>query len=207
MEHKDVSKCQCSAVESDWLDITYTQRKYLEEEQEICDYQIKKPKAKLPKNMLVTVGALIIIIGIVCGMIFINGGTDIFETAKMAYISTVFGNSDSVNQKTSVTLPVNAVVQGVESDGTVEIGGGTLCMNLAKGVVVSVTETSVTVKIDEDINMVYSDLTSILVEDGQTVDENAVLGKYDGTMKVNVVIENTVVTNIVGTDKSFEWGN
>ncbi|HPG92080.1 MAG TPA: hypothetical protein PK675_01570 [Clostridia bacterium] len=207
MDHKDVSKCQSSAVESDWLDITYTQRKYLEEEQEICDYQRKKPKAKLPKNLLVTVGALVIIVGIVCGMIFINGGTDIFETAKMAYISTVFGNSNSADQKRMVTLPVNAVVQGVESDGTVEIGGGTLCMNLTKGSVIAVTETSVTVEIDEDINMVYSNLTSVLVQDGQTVDENTVLGKYDGTVKVNVIIENTVITNIVGTDKSFEWSN
>jgi hypothetical protein len=104
-------------------------------------------------------------------------------------------------------LPVNATVSNIASDGTVSLTGGSICLNLAKGKVKSVTEKSVTIEIDQDIYYVYSSLTEVMVKEGDTVELYDVLGKYQGTLNINVVINNTVVTNITGTSTSFEWSN
>lgn len=207
MDYKDVSKCQSEAVESDWLDITYTQRKYIQEEVEAVEYSKPKKQRKSHKGLLTVVACLAAVALIVCGMIFVNGNSNIFETARLAYTSGIFKGIESVTEKTKVELPVNAEILSIKSDGTVEIGGGKLCMNLVGGTVVSVTDNVVTVEIEDGVKLVYSNLNKILVASGDKVDKNAVLGKYDESMKVNVVVDDSVVTAVSGGAKAFEWSN
>lgn len=207
MEQNNIPKYQSDAVESDWLDITYTQRKYLVEE--AAAYEPAKPAQKplFSKNVLRTAGIMLIIIGIVLGMVFINGSSDIFETARLAYTSSVLKSVAGFNEKVTVELPITASIKAVNSDGTVEITGGKLCMSLSSGKVKSITANTVTVEIEEDICYVYSALTSVLVKEGDEVTADTILGKYQDVVRVNVVVNNVVVTNIVGTERSFEWSN
>lgn len=206
MEQNKVSKYQCDAVESDWLDITYTQRKYLEEEAAVYEPKPQK-KPLLSANAFKTLAVVLVIVAIVCGMIFINGNSDIFETARLAYTSSVLKNISGITARITVELPLNATIKGVDSDGTIELTGGRLCMSLSEGKVKSVTQTAVTVEIEEDIYYVYSNLTSVMAKEGDEVTTDTILGQYSEVMKVNVLVNNVVVTNIMGTDNSFEWSN
>ncbi len=201
----DVNAYSCQAVEDDWLDISYSERKYVNKESYLKTG--KKGKAvsffKQSYKYFLTVALLI---AAVAAMMFSTNEESIFKTARLAYTTTFmsayqnFGKDEYI-----ITLPPSAEVDNVSKEGIVTITGGSYVFCLQKGKVVSVTENSVTIQIDDQTNMVYSALTEVLVKNGDEITLYQCIGKYSGTTCIQVFHNGEAVTSVVGEENSFKW--
>lgn len=210
-KYENVNKYECEGVESDWLEISYTQRNYLQEEEDALNNSLPpitaKPKKKTSKLLKYAVGVLVALI-IVGGMLFVDAktGGNVFQTAKEVFTSTVLGKiSQADGDKIKVELPITAQIDSIAADGTIVIKGGKVANCLLAGKVIGVTASTVTVEVDADVKMIYSNLTNVVVVVGQQLTKFDVVGKYQDTTTVNVLYNDQLVTQIVGSDSSFEW--
>ena len=62
-----------------------------------------------------------------------------------------------------------------------------------------------TVSVDDNLQIVYSGLTKILVNVGDEIAEQAVLGKYVNTATVNLLYDGEVVKDITTVNYSLVW--
>ena len=137
----DVKLCECIAVEDDWLDISYTQRHYIEEEQDALSlvrtsvFKKRKKTLNNAKKWIVRCFVAIFVIGTLLAMRFVENGFigEIFATAKQGYSQNVIQViSNSQQRQSIINLPINVTVDKVDN-GTVIVSGGKVLLNVKKG--------------------------------------------------------------------------
>ena len=211
--NEDVKLCECVATEDDWLDISYAQRNYIQEEQDALTFvrtiTAKKRREKFAKGKKVVFNLVlgIFVLGILLAMRFVENGFvgEVFAMAKSTYAQDIVGVI-SGNQKyeSIINLPINVTIDNVEN-GTVRITGGKVLLNFKKGIVEDVADNTVTVRVDENLQIVYGGLTKILVNVGDEVGDQAVLGKYVSSANVNLLYCGEVVKDITTANYSLIW--
>lgn len=192
----NVNTVVCDAQETDWLDLSYTERKYI---------QTEKPRKKMKTifKVLIVVAVCVALFG---GALLIDNdfSTDVFATVQKAYTSVLAFFNDATPTNNTITLPVNITL--IDSvDGVSTFGGGKATLSFTKGTVSSVDETSVTVAMDDDTTITYSNLTTVFVAVGDSVEANTLIGKYQGTFSTVISESGTVVTQVVASDTQLTW--
>ena len=206
MDFDGVNSIVCDAEESDWLDVSYSERKY------VAEPERPKRKIKIPKiNLKLSRPIKIVIVAVLCVavlavMLFVDGefASDVFQTAKAAISTSVFhrGEQDVVAQSVSIPANVNLVdvVEGVAT-----FDGGRATLSFTAGTVTDVTDTSVVVAIDDTTCIVYDNLTFVYVAVGDTVSVNTLLGKYDGTFTATLTVSGETVKDVIGSETQLTW--
>lgn len=192
------------AEECDWLDVSYSERNYVDEETQ--PQKQTKSKFKLPKMFKIAAIAILCVAAF-AALLFIDGnfGTEVFKTAKTVYSSSAvdFAPKQNVSQR-KVEIPCNVQLKTVEG-GVATFGGGKVALCFADGIVTDVTENEVVVKLDEQTAVKYQKLTKVFVKVGDEVKANALLGKYDADFTVSVLNGGSVVTEVVGSSVELTW--
>lgn len=190
--------------ENDWLDVTYSERKY--------DAAPQKPAHKfnlwqrMSRKWKVFSIACLCILALVGVLVFSPAARNgIATAAKKAYLAVA--SAFERKQDTSATkfdIPCNAELMDVK-DGVATFGGGRAALSFCGGKVTKVDENSVTVQLGDDLLLCYGGLTSVYVAEGQSVQANELLGKYDSTFTATIVKGETTVTDVVASDNSIAW--
>lgn len=138
------------------------------------------------------------------GMRYADGGFvgDVFGYAKATFTSALV-QTDGADSNNVMTLPSNADV--AVSNGDITLTGGSLAVNLKDGKVKETTETSVTVNVGENFDIVYSNLSEVMVASGDTVTQYQVLGKYGDSAVVNLIIDGQKVTGVTADGYTVSW--
>ena len=210
MEFDGVNSVVCDAEEADWLDVSYSERKYVEQPAE-------KKKAKINfkniKNVKISRPVRIIAVAVLCvailaAMLFIDGnfGKDVFQTAKAAYSSvlSIFDKNEPQDVSATIAIPSNHNLVDI-SDGVATFAGGRATLSFTAGTVIDATESSVTVAIDDTTAIIYDGLTSVFVAIGDEVAAGNLLGKYDGTFTATITCSGQTVTDVVGSETQLTW--
>ena len=80
-----------------------------------------------------------------------------------------------------------------------------MALSLTQGTVSETTADSVTVSMDDKTSVVYTNLTTVLVNVGDKVDANSLLGKYDEQYQASILQEGEVVKQVVGSETQLTW--
>ncbi len=202
MDYYGVNSVVCDAEESDWLDVSYSERKYVEK-------PAKKKKInfkfKLNKKIKIFAIAAVCVAALAC-MMFIDGNfsKEVFNTVKTAYSSVFIGNKPTpISAK--IELPSNVDLVEV-NEGVATFSGGRATLSFTDGKVTAATENSVTVAIDENTSITYSNLTDVYVAVDDVVTTNSLLGKYEKNFTATILNGNgEAVKDVVGSDKQLTW--
>ncbi len=202
MDFDGVDSIVCDAEESDWLDVSYSERNYVEEKP-------RKPKPRLEikfSKPLKIAAVAILCIALLAALLFIDGqfAKDVFETAKAAFSSTVFAPREEPVATETLKIPSNLDLVDV-ADGVATFAGGRAALSFTAGTVQAVGDNTVTVALDEKTGIVYGNLTDIYVAVGDIVSENSLLAKYDGTFTASVTVDGATVTDVVGSETQLTW--
>lgn len=211
MEFDGVNSIVCDAEEADWLDVSYSERKYVEEQapQKKSKIKFHFPKVKNIKisKPLRIVAIAVLCVAILAAMLFIDGnfGKDVFQTAKAAYSSvlSIFDNQPQ-DVSASITIPSNHNLVDVNG-GVATFDGGRATLSFTAGTVIDVTDTSVTIAMDDTTAITYDGLTSVMVAVGDTVEVGNLLGKYDGTFTATISQSGQVITDVIGSETQLTW--
>ena len=223
MTHDDMP-CGFESYENDWLEVKYATPEQMQEEQKEQSvikktfskakqkFAINRPQNKdgysgkkgfsfILKKCIKPVGVCAIIALLVAGMFFIDGDFigDVFSYAK----DTVTSNATSENAKTTLSLPANATVQ--VTSGDVTLSGGTIAVNFVQGKIKDVTESSVTVFADNGLELVYSNLSEVLVTKDDVVSQYQVLGRYDDSAVVSLLQDGQKITGVTADGYTLSW--
>ena len=199
MEFDGVKSVVCDAEESDWLDVSYSER-YVEPQAE------KREKTKRTKFSRVWKVAVVAVlcVAILSAMLFLDGDfkTSVFNAVKTA-VSSVFDSAPQ-NAENKINIPCNLNLVDV-NDGVMTFNGGRAATSLTAGTVKEATEDSVTVALDENTCIVYSQLTSVFVKAGDEVVQSGILGKYDAQYTATILQNGEVVKQVVGSETQLSW--
>lgn len=200
MDYEGVNSVVCDAEENDWLDISYSERKYVD-----LPAPVKQKRQIKWGKPLKIVAVVTLCVALLAATLFIDGdfGKQIFQTAKAAFSSSIF-NKQHEDVSASIAIPANANLVDVE-DGVATFNGGRLALAFADGTVTGVTETSVTVAINENTSITYDGLTDIYVAVGDVVSACSLLGKYDGTFTASIAVSGETVIDVVGSETQLTW--
>lgn len=201
MEYDGVNSIVCDAEESDWLDVSYSERRYVEEQ---APQKTKRAKIKISKPFKIAAIA-VLCVALLAAMLLIDGnfGKQVFETARAAFSASIFTKHD---QDVAATIAIPANINLVDvADGVATFDGGRAALSFTDGTVTNVTDTSVTVAIDESTSIVYDNLTQVYVTVGDSVFANALLGKYDGTFTATISVSGETVKDVVGSETQLTW--
>ena len=208
MDYDGVNSIVCDAEENDWLDVSYSERRYVQAEQPAnkkkrFNFKFKKINFKLSKPLQITLIA-VLVVALLAAMLFIDGefASDVFQTAKAAVSGSVF-NNEVQDVLATVSIPSNVNLVDV-ADGVATFNGGRATVSFTDGTVTNVTETSVTVAIDDTTTITYDNLTEVFVAVGDTVKANSPLGRYDGTFTASVQVDGQI-KDVVGSEKQLTW--
>ena len=210
MDFDGVNSIVCDAEESDWLDVSYSERKYIDEPKR-KKINIKFPKfnfkfkLKLSRPMKI-VAIAVLCVAVLAAMLFIDGefATDVFQTAKAAIATSVFQKGEQDVNAQAVAIPANANLVDVV-DGVATFDGGRATLSFTAGTVTDVTDTSVTVAIDDSTCITYDNLTYVYVAVGDTVSVNTLIGKYEGTFTATLSVAGETVKDVIGSETQLEW--
>ena len=191
-----VNNIVCDAEEADWLDLNYTQRKY------VNDTKQRKKMARVLKVLIV----LVVCVAVFGAALIIDNdfSNQVFATVKKAYTSVIAIFQQPTPTNNTITLPVNVTLVD-SADGVSTFGGGKATLSFTKGTVTAADETSVTVAIDQDTTITYSNLTTVFVAVGDSVQVNTLLGKYDGTFSTVIAESGEVVKQVVASPTQLSW--
>ena len=212
MDFDGVNSIVCDAEESDWLDVSYSERMYVEEP-ERKRFNFKFPKFKFNFNFklklnrpMKIVAIAVLCVAVLAAMLFIDGdfAADVFQNAKAAIATSVFDRADKDVVGQTVVIPANVNLVDVV-DGVATFNGGKATVSFTEGTVTDVTETSVTVAIDESTCITYDNLISVYVAVGDTVTVNTLLGKYDGTFTATLSVAGETVKDVIGSETQLTW--
>lgn len=192
----NVNNIVCDAEETDWLDLTYTERKYIKKE---------KPRKKLKKVFVALIVVAVIVAGFGTAMLIDNNfSTEVFTAVKKAYTSVLAIFDGATPTNNTITLPVNITL--VDSiDGVSTFGGGKATLSFTSGTVTAIDESSVTVAIDQDTTITYTNLTAVFVSVGDSVEQNTLLGKYSGTFSTMIAESGEVIKQVVASETQLSW--
>ena len=206
MDFDGVSSIVCDAEESDWLDVSYSERKYVEEPKPAKrGIKFKKINIKLTRPVKI-VAIAVLCVAVLAAMLFIDGefASDVFQTAKAAVSSTIFHKAEQDVAGQTVSIPTNANLVDVV-DGVATFSGGRATLSFTEGTVTEVTDTSVVVAIDDTTSITYDNLTYVYVAVGDTVSVNTLLGKYEGTFTATLSVSGETVKDVVGSESKLTW--
>ena len=205
MDFDGVNSIVCDAEESDWLDVSYSERKYVAEPQQKKRKKIRKINFKLTKPFKI-VAIAVLCVAVLAAMLFIDSefAADVFQTAKAAVSSSIFHRPEQDVTAQTLAIPANVNLVGVE-DGVATFDGGRATLSFTAGKVTEVTETSVVVAIDETTSITYDNLTTVYVAVGDTVAVNSLIGKYDGTFTATLTVSGETVKDVVGSETQLTW--
>ena len=149
--------------------------------------------------------ACLVIAGVLLGMRYADAGFvgDVFGYAKNTFTSTIVAPQADDSSKDTIVMPSNAEVTIV--DGDIMLSGGSLAVNFKEGKVTDVTETSVTVSVGDKFDIVYSNLSEVLVEIGDSVAQYHVLGKYEDSAMVNLIVNGQKLTGVSADGYTLKW--
>lgn len=192
----NVNNIVCDAEETDWLDLTYTERKYIKKE---------KPRKKLKKVFVALIIVAVIVAGFGTAMLIDNNfSAEVFTAVKKAYTSVLAIFDGATPTNNTITLPVNITL--VDSiDGVSTFGGGKATLSFTSGTVTAIDESSVTVAIDQDTTITYTNLTAVFVSVGDSVEQNTLLGKYSGTFSTMIAESGEVIKQVVASETQLSW--
>ena len=211
MEFDGVNSVVCDAEEADWLDVSYSERKYVEQPAE----QRKKVRINFKniKNVKISRPIRIVAIAVLCvailaAMLFIDGsfGKDVFQTAKAAYSSvlSIFDKAEPQDVSATIAIPSNHNLVDI-TDGVATFEGGRATLSFTAGKVIDVTDTSVTVAIDDTTAIIYDGLLTVFVSVGDEIAAGNLLGKYEGTFTATITQSGEIVTDVVGSETQLTW--
>lgn len=207
--NSDVTICECAAIEDDWLDISYTQRHYIQDEDKALSV-VRKRKTGDKKSATKWIARGLVFLLVAATLVAMSVVTEgfageVFAFAKTTYTQNIIDVFDTVNQnKKTIILPINVTVDNVEN-GTITVSGGKILLNFKAGKVVSKTDDTVTVGVDDKLQIVYGGLNTILVNVGDEIDTQAVLGKYASAATVNLIYDGEVVKDVTTVNYTLVW--
>ena len=211
MEFDGVNSIVCDAEEADWLDVSYSERKYVAEplpEKKRARFNFHFKRGVKISRPIKIVAVAVLCVAILAAMLFIDGnfGKDVFQTAKAAYSSvlSIFDNSQPQDVSASIAIPSNHNLVDV-NDGVATFNGGKATLSFTAGTVIDATETSVTVAIDDTTAITYDGLINVFVAIGDEVSAGSLLGKYDGTFTATITQSGETVTDVVGSETQLTW--
>ena len=196
MKYDDMPAEITAAAENDWLDVTFVRKEKIDgrtkemmegKKRDFFGKSAGKIKALLSKRRHKQPPA---------------PDADVFGYAKATYTSAVEPVRNDGNANT-LTLPSNADV--AVSGGDITLTGGTLAVSLKDGTVKDATETSVTVNVGENFDIVYSNLSEVMVARGDKVTQYQVLGKYGDSAVVNLIVDGQKVTGVTADGYTVSW--
>ena len=94
MNYDGVNSIVCDAEENDWLDVSYSERKYVEQPAaKQRKFKFGLPKIKINKKFAVIAGVAVLCVALMACLLFIDGNfsKDVFNAVKTAYSSAIFG--------------------------------------------------------------------------------------------------------------------
>ena len=191
-----------NATELPWLDVTYTAKKYLQDEQ--YHNTPAKPKRGWVKRALSFGAVATACLAIMLGFTFVNGSFDgnFLQVAKATVTSTVFNPQKDVS--TTLSVPCNMQVDSV-SDGVIVLSGGKALTSLTTGTVVECSQNTVTIQMDDNTIVLYDGVVDCFVSTGDVVQKNQLLGKYNGSVCVSVLFNGQVVVDVVASPNAIKW--
>lgn len=197
MDYDGIKSVVCDAEESDWLDVSYTERKYLNAKPK------KQKKAKFGRTWKIALVA-VLCVAVLATLLFIDGDlkNEVFTAVKTATAS-IFHKQES-DAENKINIPCNVNLVDI-NDGVMTFNGGRAALSLTAGKVASVTEDSVTVALDENTSIVYSGLTTIYVKAADEIAADTLLGKYDGQFTASILQQGQVVKQVVGSETQLTW--
>ena len=203
MDYEGVNSVLCDAEESDWLDVSYTERKYLKDQPKQQRFHNAVAKIKTGEAWKFAIVA-VLCVAVLATMLFVDGDfkQDVFDAVKTAATS-VFGGGET-SKTNQINIPCNATLVDI-SDGVMTFNGGRVALSLTQGTVSETTADSVTVSMDDKTSVVYTNLTTVLVNVGDKVDANSLLGKYDEQYQASILQEGEVVKQVVGSETQLTW--
>ena len=206
MDFDGVNNIVCDAEESDWLDVSYSERRYVSEpEQPSKVKKGRKLNIKLSRPIRIVVIA-VLCVAVLAALMFIDSkfSADVFQTAKAAVASSIFHREEQQPTTQTIAIPSNVNLVDV-NEGVATFDGGRTTLSFTKGTVTNVTETSVVVAIDETTSITYDNLTTIYVSVGDTVEVNTLLGKYDGSFTATISESGQIIVDVIGSETQLAW--
>ena len=205
MDYDGVNSIVCDAEENDWLDVSYSERKYVAEAQQPAKKKRNRIKNIKLKKPLTIVAVVVLCAALLAALLFIDGefASDVFQTAKAAFSASVF-TRPTEDVTATIAIPSNTNLVDI-LDGVATFNGGRATLSFTGGTVIDVTDTSVTVAIDDTTCITYDGLTDIYVNVGDTVSVNTLLAKYNGTFTATVSVAGEIVTDVVGSETQLTW--
>ena len=201
-EYEGYNSTVCDAEESDWLDISYTERKYIDKPK---SWRFRLPKIKIKFKKVWKYAAIAVVcVAVLAMMLFVDGNftSDVFSAVRTASTS-VFNRPQNITES-KINIPCNVTLLEV-NDGVMTFGGGSVAVSMTSGTVLDVGEDSVTIAIDGDTQIVYYQLNNIMVSAGDKVEENSVLGKYSESFTVSIFESGKVVKGVIGSESELKW--
>ena len=219
-DDESVARYDCEATEEDRLEISYTKRHYIDDEDDfvapaaVLPHRIRKKKKSGRRSAgkgevrkwVYRAAALAVMAGLLIAMRFVDSGFvgDVFKTAKETYTTSLISAFTAKTDSDTINIPINYNVESV-TDGNVVLGGGMLSLSLTDGKVEDITENSVTVRVSDDLCVVYGNLSAVLVANEQNLAYMDVIGKYEGSTTVNLLYKGKKITDITAVDYTLTW--
>lgn len=205
MDYDGVMSVTCDATENDWLELSYAERKYVNKERKFG--KITLPKFIKNKKAFAIIGAVVLCVAILTVALFADGDfrSDVFTTARTAYtgvLSAFGGRTDKAGNLIEIPCNVNLIDC---ADGVATFGGGRVALSFTDGKVTEITENSVTVTLDEQTSIIYGNLTTVLVNVGDEISSNGLIGKYDGSFCASVNYDSQQVIDVVASETQLQW--
>lgn len=202
MDYEGYNSAVCDAEESDWLDISYTERKYIDKEKK-SRFHLPKIKLKIKKVWMYAAIALVCV-AVLAALLFVDGNftDDVFNAVKTASTS-VFTRPENITEN-KINIPCNVTLMEV-NDGVMTFGGGRAALSLTGGKVTAVGEDSVTVQLSDDTQIVYSQLDNIYVAVGDEIAESTLIGKYSDSYTASIFEKGEIVKEVVGSETQLKW--
>ena len=207
MVYEGMETVVCDAEENDWLDVSYSERKYVQKKQMPRKDARKKVQVKFSRKALKILLVVALCVAAFAAMMFIDGNftKDVFGAIKTAYSSVIFGGTEPQPVEAKIALPCNVNLVEVSADGVATFNGGRAVMSFTAGKVVNASEDSVTIAMNDDTCIVYEGLSEVYVALNDTVNANTLLGKYDGSFTATISVSGQTVKEVVGSETQLTW--
>lgn len=192
-----------NATDLEWLDVTYTAKKYLQQE----SAPVKRKKFSAPNWLKRSIGFGAIAAGCLAVLLtftFVKGNFDgnFLQIAKATVTTSLFGGN--ATQTTTLIVPCNMQVDSV-TDGVIVLSGGKALTSLTSGTVVQNDENGLAVQVDDHLVVVYNGVTESFVSVGDVVSNNQLLGRYNGTVSASVTFDGQLVVDVVASPSAIKW--
>ncbi len=80
-----------------------------------------------------------------------------------------------------------------------------LSLSLTDGKVEDVTENSATVRVNDNLCVIYGNLSTVLVTRDQQLAYMDVIGKYEDSTTINLLYKGEKITDITAVDYTLTW--